>query len=525
MKQTLKIGRWLWGLIAGLLISGMLSIESFAVPDSRLTVSDEMGSYRVSCGKASSLLSQSVRDYWQPEKNDSTVIIEVNQAKTIDGIYISWYAKPERFTLTAYDADGKSLKQYKEGELYDGISCFYSFPTATRLVRLDMPALSVSRYGIVYLQLSEAGKCGQAMLQWKAPADKTDLLVLPTHQDDEYIFLGGVIPYYLNKGYHVSVAFTANCGRLREEEALWGLWEAGIREYPDFLDFEDCGRKESIEEAANAWGGMEQVELALVRVLRLRRPEVVVTHDRNGENYHNSHKVTARAMCEAVKLAADAGYDPESVSAYGIWQVKKLYLHLWNENVIQLDYQQPLTGFNGRSALEVAASAYAYHVSQQEFYQVKSGGKYDNSLFGLYYSTVGYDTNDFFYGINKIEQPNPPITTDAEYPEQPIMTEPEVTTGSVMTEAAQTTQPDADSGQSTLDRPLTEVPATVQTDGMPPDKTDVSKPNEDLTSACAEGNERFSGKLSGVVAWIWLIPVIGLIGVSVLILVCRGKIK
>ena len=100
-------------------------------------------------------------------------------------------------------------------------------------------------------------------------------------------------------------------------------------------------------------------------------------------------------------MAQDATKYPESAQAYGAWQVKKLYLHLYHENPIEMDWHQPLQAYGGKTGYEMACIGYAEHKSQQDFYQMQQGGKYDNAKFGLAYTTVGLDTGkrDFFEHI------------------------------------------------------------------------------------------------------------------------------
>ena len=88
-----------------------------------------------------------------------------------------------------------------------------------------------------------------------------------------------------------------------------------------------------------------------------------------------------------------------TVKTLGVWQVPKVYIHLWEENQLTMDWHQPLAAFDGLTAQEVARRAYACHTSQQQKqWAVLDGGIYDNSLFGLFSSTVGPDVekNDLF---------------------------------------------------------------------------------------------------------------------------------
>lgn len=141
-----------------------------------------------------------------------------------------------------------------------------------------------------------------------------------------------------------------------------------------------------------------------MRAIRRYRPEVIVTHDIKGEYGHEQHLVVADATPTAVRLAADEAYDPESVSQYGAWQVKKLYLHLGDAPTTQLDWSQPLSAFGGDTGMEIASRAFELHVSQAKNARWKvaeKGDRYDSTLYTLVFSTVGEDAagNDFFEHI------------------------------------------------------------------------------------------------------------------------------
>ena len=58
-----------------------------------------------------------------------------------------------------------------------------------------------------------------------------------------------------------------------------------------------------------------------------------------------------------------------------------------------LDYETPLEAFGGRTAYEVAAAAYAEHLSQQiwTFHVYSFGEQGDSHRFGLVRSLVGED--------------------------------------------------------------------------------------------------------------------------------------
>lgn len=371
------------------------------------TFADEFFDIKVTDGDAGVLTDENIKKYWRPASDKSQITIALSIGRRTDGIYISRYSEDTVIDITSYDNDGNILDIIKNGDKYDGFSCFYPLNEQTRKIVLDVPAPQDSKkeYGIAYLTLSDPNAPDEGIMKWSSPEGKCDLLMIPTHQDDEYIFLGDILPAYINEGYRVAVTYSCICTRGRYEEGLRGLWHCGVRIYPDYLGFADCGRKLTFDEAADAWGGSDNVVLALVREIRRKQPSVVVTHDENGENYHNSHCVTSYAAKKTVELAASSDYDPESLDKYGAWTVSKLYLHLYKENKIVLDYTRPLENYGGKSAYEVAAEAYDFHRSQHNSYKlswiaIQKGAKYDNTLFGLAYSTVGIDNRDLFSGTS-----------------------------------------------------------------------------------------------------------------------------
>ena len=86
-------------------------------------------------------------------------------------------------------------------------------------------------------------------------------------------------------------------------------------------------------------------------------------------------------------------------------RLQKLYLHLYNENEIVMNYDVPLQAFEGKTAYEVSCEGFACHKSQHWtwFYKWIYGSEadpytkasqiktYSPCKFGLYYTNVGVD--------------------------------------------------------------------------------------------------------------------------------------
>lgn len=253
---------------------------------------------------------------------------------------------------------------------------------------------------------------------WEPTPEKADLMVIAAHPDDEILFFGGAIPTYaVERGLNVVVVYmtngtTSNGITSRRSELLNGLWEMGVRQYPVIGTFDDL-YSSKLDKGYEIWGKTKTWQF-ITQLYRQYKPEVVITHDVNGEYGHGAHRVCADAAQKCIAYAADENKYPETVSQYGTWQVKKLYLHLYKENTIEMDWDQPLSALNGRTGYQAALDAYTWHVSQHDAGQKnpKTGkfelftvedkaSDYSCYRFGLAYTTVGPDVekNDFLENI------------------------------------------------------------------------------------------------------------------------------
>ena len=149
-------------------------------------------------------------------------------------------------------------------------------------------------------------------------------------------------------------------------------------------------------------------------MIRRFKPQVLVGHDEKGEYSHGQHILNTHLLKQAISKANESSFDESSYNQYGNWQISKLYLHLYEENQIVMDYDAPLDYFNGKTAYEVSKEGYSKHLSQQwTWFTGWINGKnssykkateiktYSPLKYGLYYSNVGADIqkNDMFENI------------------------------------------------------------------------------------------------------------------------------
>ena len=268
---------------------------------------------------------------------------------------------------------------------------------------------------------------------WNQPLDNADILLFSTHSDDEHLFFAGLIPSMIASGKNIQVVYLThhNDNPKRLDEQLNGLWAVGLRNYPVLGAFPDA-YSESLNGATTnlsyAGFSLDDVINFQIDIIKRFKPLVIVNHDEAGEYSHGQHILNTHALKEALNLL-EYEYKPE-----------KVYLHLYKENPITMNYDIPLEYYNGMTAYEVSKLGYAEHDSQQytwftdwlkgknnEYTKATDIKTYSPTKFGLYYSKNGnYETldNDLFYDVEIISneetiednQVNEPVKEEIEEP-------------------------------------------------------------------------------------------------------------
>ena len=261
---------------------------------------------------------------------------------------------------------------------------------------------------VMEARLYGAGELAPEVVNYHSVADKADLMVLACHPDDDILWLGGLMPTYAGQlGMKVQVAYMAAELSYRRCEAMDGLWHCGVRTGPIFADLPDSGDV-PYKKAVAMWGGSRATALRIARMIREKRPEVLVTQDRKGEYGHVQHRAMVSACTQAVRLAADP--KEKKLSDLPVWEVRKYYIHLYPEGPVVLDFERPLPAFGGKTAFGLATEAFALHRSQQSGrHAVAVDGPYDIRRYGLVHSAVGPDTRpdmlfEHIEGLEDIER-------------------------------------------------------------------------------------------------------------------------
>lgn len=393
--------KWLIALLTLLTLLALSLSVAFAAEANDIT---EDCKFKVcSSGRKYTLMTdKKYTSYWESNKIKTPwIAITAPEGKPIAGLYVCFGNMPESWEIQTSD-DGKDWFTAVPGDTRF-LHAYVALPQPAQHVRLAVTSEKKTALRINDLFVLSEGDLPDWVQVWQPTEEKADILFLSTHPDDELIFFGGAIPTYaVEQQRKVVVAYFTRSNTTRSSELLNGLWHMGVRTYPVIGNFKDSYAK-SLKAAYKSAGGKGKVNEWIVGLYRQYKPEVVVTQDTNGEYGHKQHMMIADAAQNCIALAANEDEFTASTIAYGTWQVKKLYLHLYPENQITFDWTVPLKSMNGATGIELAEEAYTLHKTQASsgMSVTETGTKYDNRVFGLAFTTVGEDVrkDDFLENI------------------------------------------------------------------------------------------------------------------------------
>lgn len=317
-----------------------------------------------------------------------TLEIAAPEGQVIGGVLLKWRLPPIALYMQARNEQG----EWENIASFDGKFYAQYYPVdglkEIRFLPRDNPR---AEFKLSEVTVVTPGKLPDSFQVWEEPSDHVDMMLVHGHPDDELLWFGGLLPYYggeLDK--EVLVVCVCPAGFHRKLELLDGLWTCGLRVHPilgTFHDYITNRRDEILQE----WGDVNLISF-ITEQMRTYHPKVMVTQDEKGEYGHGVHRAVCYAVKKAVEISRDPEQYPKQAGRLGVWDVQKVYIHLYEENQITMDWQVPLERFDGMIAQDVTRKAFLCHRSQQgRGWAVNDGGVHDNSLFGLYYTTVGPD--------------------------------------------------------------------------------------------------------------------------------------
>jgi len=179
---------------------------------------------------------------------------------------------------------------------------------------------------------------------------KRRLLAVLAHPDDESFGIGGTLALYAQRGVevHLVCATRGEAGDMKPEllEGFGSIAErreselrcaAGILGLSGvhFLDYRDSGMPGSEDNRhpqALAMAPVDQAAAKVAHIIRLLRPQIVITTDPIGGYKHPDHIAVHQATVEAFRLASDAGFQ-DGLPSY---RPQKLYFQTLPKGVLRM---------------------------------------------------------------------------------------------------------------------------------------------------------------------------------------------
>lgn len=358
-------------------------------------------------------------DVFTPFGAGQNANLTLEYSSGIGSVYIIFDIEHGAYTVTNNDT-GESRTWGDTGILHEFLDLEGAFGAAPKSVTIQFNENQVM---INEMRIFSPGQVPSDVQRWDMPQENSvDLMLFSTHGDDEQLFFAGMLPYYAKElDYEVLVVYMTahrNLTKQRAHEMLNGLWAVGVTNYPVFGPFIDFFTKDiTAAYTMFALNGFPEEDITAYVVENIRRykPKVAIGHDPMGEYQHGQHMVYSDVLQKAVQSTMDPAYFPELAEKYGVWDVPKTYLHLYTENPIVMDWDQPLESFGGMTAYEVTKNiGFPCHESQTEELSWYMRGadtavqvaNYSPCEFGLFRTTVGADVakNDFFENVTTYAQ-------------------------------------------------------------------------------------------------------------------------
>lgn len=184
------------------------------------------------------------------------------------------------------------------------------------------------------------------------------------HPDDETFGMGGTLAHYAHEGVEVHLICATrgevgevepeklvrfnSIGELRENELCCAAGVLGIRKV-HFLDYRDSGMPGSPENdhpQSLVQAPVKKVAGKIAQLMRVIKPQVVLTFDPLGGYMHPDHIAIHQATVAAFEMAGDPKFNASNLPAFS---PQKLYYHIFPRGFLNLVVRlMPLFGKDPR---------------------------------------------------------------------------------------------------------------------------------------------------------------------------------
>ncbi len=363
-----------------------------------------------------------------------TETLEISLPNGAKGLYVAWYEAPVAARIEALDASGEVMTTAEANS--DLLNDYYAIPEGCATLRIAGDrAFAISELRVYDRETAPGELCIMT-----AQETQPKVMVILAHTGDEAYDFGSLLPFI--SGGDAALVFLSSESRQAQQQAIEVRYALGSRTQPIFADFQYYKTTLSLK---NMYGIIDKTEIStyLVRLLRRYQPAALITHSAEGERADGMALLTATHVLLAAEQAADASVEYVSEREYGVWQVGTVYQHMESGNYPIYDSNSGIVAFGGKTAVELAQTAFDHYPSFWLFHTTVSDTPYFMQTYPVDVAVSEAESAKNLYALlaslsGPVSLPDAAVT-----PEPADTPEPEATSDTAVstTETEQTAEP------------------------------------------------------------------------------------
>ena len=328
---------------------------------------------------------------FQPEES-----LELKLADGAKGLYVAWYTPPENALIEMRSAAGETLASLPAST--DLLNEYFALPDDCASVRISCErAFAVSE-----LRVFDKETPPDELCVMKAQKTQPKVMLIVGYTSDESMYFGSLLPYL--SGDDAALVFLASENRQAQQEAIQARYALGSRTQPIFGSFSYYPTALDLK---RLYSYIEKKDVTnwLISQIRRYQPDTLITHAAVPEGSIGMHQLASVHTLLAAEQAADESKEYVSERAYGVWQVRAVYLHLEEGTKALYDTQAPIAAYGGESATSLAQTAYETYSSLRVTLQSVTDTPYFIQAYPAGELSQQQSTDDLFALLSSLKSP------------------------------------------------------------------------------------------------------------------------
>ena len=328
---------------------------------------------------------------FEPEE---TLLVKV--AKGAKGLYVAWYTPPKAALIEMLGASGETLASLSAST--DLLNEYFALPDDCNSVRI----FGETEFAISELRVFDTDTPPDELCVMQAQSSQPKVMLIAAYTSDESMVFGSLLPYL--SGDDAALVFLSSENRQAQQEAIQARYAMGSRTQPIFGSFPYYPTALDLK---RLYSYIEKKDVTnwLISQIRRYQPDTLITHAAVPEGNIGMHQLASVHTLLAAEQAADDGKEYVSERAYGVWQVRAVYLHQETGAKALYDTQAPIAAFGGESANTLAQTAYEAYSSLRVTHAAVTDTPYFVQAYPAGEISQEQSADDLFALLSSLESP------------------------------------------------------------------------------------------------------------------------